>query len=171
MAAWRGALILSIGLQNVDQANETGRRVFLERYKQHLFPNPGSCNAQTVWKTRRSITRVTIWGREHFRNNVRLAMVTEALRLGPQYYCVMRTNARGFSERVYLLAQFLPHQKICIYPDFGLPLRGLFSSTLHTTGIGNAITNRRIPLEQRPNVCFHCETCFCDHVMEDIVDL
>ena len=108
---------------------------------------------------------MTIWGQEHFQNNVRLEMVTEALGLGLQYYCVMRTLARGFSEQVYLLAQFLPHKKICIYPDFGLPLRGLFLSSPHTTEIGNAITNQRISIDQRPDECFHCETCFCDHVM------
>lgn len=171
MAGWREALILSTSLQYLEHSSESVRTAFLERYKQHLFPQPGSCNAQTIWKTRRNITRVTIWGREHFRNNIRLAMVTEALGLGPRYYIVMRTQAPGFSDRVFLLIQFLPHQKVSIYPDFGLPLGGLFGRSPHAREIGTTISNRRIPVDQRPNVCFHCQTCFCDHMMEDMVDL
>ena len=171
MAAWRAVYILSLGLQHLEQANESVHRAFLERYKQHLFPQPGSCNAQTMWRTWQNITRVTIWGQEHFRNNVRLAMVTEALGLGPEYYCVMRTNAPGFSERVFLLVQFLPHQKVCINPHFGRPLGGPFRRSPHAREIGEAISSRIIPLDQGPNVCFHCETRFCDHMMEGIVDL
>ena len=103
MVAWRAASILCLGLQHLEQASESVRRAFLERYKQYFFPQLGSCNAQTMWKTWKNITRVTIWGREHFQNNVRLAMVTEALGLGPKYYCVMRKNVPRFSEQVFLL--------------------------------------------------------------------
>ena len=74
--------------------------------------------------TFRNVTRVTLWGHDHFRNNVRLFMVMEALDLGPTYYCVMRTFNPGFSERLFLLIQFLPHQKIYVYPYFGSPFRG-----------------------------------------------
>ena len=117
MAAWRAASILSLGLQHLEQASESVHKAFLERYKQHLFPQPGSCNAQTVWKTWQNITRVTVWGREHFGNNVHmLAMVTEALGLGPEYYCVMRTRDEDECPWLFLLVQFLPHQKMCINP-------------------------------------------------------
>lgn len=172
MAAWRAALVLDISVHHLLGASEPVRRDFVERYKQLLFPHSGSCNAQTVWKTSHNITRVTIWGRDHFRNNVRLAMVTEAMGLGPRYYCVMRTYAPGFSERVFLLTQFLPHQKLCLEPHFGLPLRGPFvAGSPQAREIGIAISNRIIPFDARPDVCFPCETCFCDHAMEGIDDL
>ena len=147
------------------------KRTFLERYKRFLFPQLGSCNAQTMWKTSHNITRVTIWGQSHFRNNIRLAIVTEALGLGPQYYCIMRTFPPGFSDRVFLLIQFLPHHKVCIDPCFGTPLGGPFRRSPHAREIGEAISNRVIPLDQRPNVCFPCGTCFYDHAMEGVVDL
>ena len=63
----------------------------MDRYEQILFPHPGTSTAQTKWKAYRGILRVTLWGRDHFRNNVRLAMVREAMGLGPRYYCIIRT--------------------------------------------------------------------------------
>ena len=37
---------------------------------------------QTMWRSHRNIVRVTLWGRDHFQNNVQVAMVCEALGLG-----------------------------------------------------------------------------------------
>ena len=58
-------------------------------------------------------------------------MVCEALGLGPRLYCVTRNfNTRlldSFSRRLFLLMQFIPPEKIVLFPDqLGLPLRGPF---------------------------------------------
>ena len=114
---------------------------------------------------------MTLWGRDHFRNNVRLAMVIEALGLGPRFYCVMRTYTRGFSERLFLLLQFLPHERIYLELDFGLLLRAPFDMSAHVRQVGEAICQRILPNDEVPNTCLVCNTCLCDHVMEGLVDL
>ena len=125
MASWQYEFVLSSSVTYLQNTNDSAKRAFLVRYEQVLFPNSGSSVGQTVRKTWRNITRVTLWGRDHFRNNIRLAMVKEALGLGPRYYGILRTSHPGFSERLFLLAQFLPHQKFYLYPHFGLPPRVL----------------------------------------------
>ena len=80
----------------------------MDRYEQRLFPHPGTSTAQTKWKNYRDILRATLWGRDHFQNDVRLAMVCEAMGLGPLIYCIIRSLYPAFSERVFLLTQFFP---------------------------------------------------------------
>ena len=67
-------------------------------------------------------------------------MVCEALGLDPQYYCIMRSPHPEFVEWVFLLDQFLPHQKMYFYPNFGLPLRGPFDQSPHTREISVAMS-------------------------------
>ena len=171
MASWQYDLVLSSGITHLQNTNDSAKRAFLVRYEQVLFPESGSSVGQTVWKTWRNITRVTPWGRDHFRNNIRLAMVKEALGLGPRFYCILRTSHPGFSQRLLLLAQFLPHQKFYLYPHFGLPPRGPFNFSAHTREVSAAISQRILPTEERPNMCPACDSCFCDHVMEGLIDL
>ena len=84
--------------------------------------------------------RVTLWGRDHFQNNVQLAMVIEAMGLGPRYYCILRSSHPGFLERAFLLTQFLPHQRMYFYPNFGLPLSDSFDRSPHTKAISVAMS-------------------------------
>ena len=171
MAARQDELVLSVVIPHLQQASKRVRRSFVENYERLLFPRLGTSTSQTPWKTFRGITRVTLWGRDHFRNNIRLAMVQEAMNLGSRRYCVMRTTCRGFSQRVFLLVQFIPHEKICFYPHFELPLGGPFNFSRHTSEVGIAISRRILPMDERPNMCPACDSCFCDHVMEGLIDL
>ena len=98
MAGGQRAFITHVVFEHMQQKNEETRRAFAERYKQRFFPLPQITTAQTMWRSHRNIVRVTLWGRDHFRNNVRAAMVREALGLGPQYYCIMRSGHPGFAE-------------------------------------------------------------------------
>lgn len=164
----------SVAIPQLLEANTTVREAFVERYQRLLFPQYGPTLAQTPWRTHRGITRVTLWGRDHFRNNVRLAMVKEAMGLGPRLYrlySVERSLILGFSERVFLLAQFLPHHKIYLSPRYGLPLRGPFSFLDHTREIGVAIANRFVSLEEGFPICLVCHSSLCDHVIDGLVDL
>ena len=146
-------------------------RAFVERYERRLFPLPQITTAQTMWRSYRNIVRVTLWGRDHFRNNVHAAMVRESLGLGPQYYCIMWFGHSGFAKRVFLLIQFLPHAKMCLYPYFGLLLRGPFEQSPHTREIRDAISLLIVPFEELALMCQACDSCFCDHVMEGLVEL
>ena len=119
-------------LQHVmSQGNLAGKKAFMRAYKRQLFPRLGTSTAQTKWWTYRNVTRVTIWGRNHFCNNVNYFRVLEALGLGTPYYCVQGSHHPHFSNRLLLLLQFLPHEKVYIYPYFGLPLRGPFDRSVH----------------------------------------
>ena len=138
------------------RASEEVKREVLEYYARHLFPHPGTSVDQTRWWTQYGITRVTLWGKRPLRNNIRLALFAEALGLGPRLYCIMRTGTLGFSEGVYLLAQFLPHEKICLYPFWSTPLGGPFERSPKAHEIGVAISYRRIPMDKRPHNCFIC---------------
>ena len=102
------------------------RRAFIARYERLLFPHLGTSIAQTKWWTYRNVMRVTIWGLDHFKNNVRLFMAMEALDLGLDYYCVRRNLSPIFSNRLFLLLMFLPHQKIYVHPYYGPPFGGPF---------------------------------------------
>ena len=124
-----------------------------------------------MWKTYRNITRVTIWGQEHFCNNVHLFIVMEALDLGPDYYCVERGLNRVFHDRLFLLTRFLPVSKICFNTLFDLPLRGPFERSVRASQIGVAISGRRIPYGDFPGFYPPCESHFCDHAMEGLVEI
>ena len=150
-ATWQRALALSSSVQDLCRASEPVKRAFVARHKCHLFPQLGTSTTQTKWWTFQNVTQVTLWGHDHFWNNVRLFMVMEALDLGPTYYCVMRTLNPGFLECLFLLLQFLPHQKICLYPDFGLPHRGPFDRSVRLSQLGSEINHRRLPLVESPN--------------------
>ena len=150
MVGGQQAFLTCLVIKNLQQTNEETRRDFAERYKQRLFPLPQLTIAQTKWTSHRNIVRVTLWGRDHFRNNVQIAMVCEALGLGPQYYCILHSVHLEFAKRVFLLIQFLPHQKMYFYPNFGLPLRGPFDQSPCTREISVAMSQCVIPFEKGP---------------------
>ena len=95
-------------------------------------------------------------------------MVMEALGIGPTYYCVQRTPNSWFSERLFLLLQFLPLHKIYVYPYYGLPFGGPFNRSLRLSQLGVEIFCRRIPFEELPQHCSTCHDCFCDHAMDGL---
>lgn len=155
----------------LDQTSISARWAFVAAYERQLFPRLGTSTAQTKWWTLRNITRVTLWGRDHFKNNVRLFMVMEALGIGPTYYCVQRTFNQGFSERLYLLLQFLPHHKIYVFPYYGHPFGGPFDNSVRNSVIGSEIYLRRLPEEELPYYCPACHDCFCDHAMDELEEV
>ena len=111
-------------LRRMCHASIEVKRAFIARYERLLFPHLGISTAQTKWWTYCNVTRVTIWGHDHLKNNVRLFMAMEALDLGLDYNCVLRNLSPIFSNRLFLLLMFLPHQKIYVHPYYGPPFGG-----------------------------------------------
>ena len=148
------------------------RRAFITGYERLLFPHLGTSNAQTKWWTCCNVTRVTIWGLDHFKNNVRLFMAMEALDLGPDYYYFL-TNLSPpiFSNSLFLLLMFLPHEKIYVHPYYGPPFGGPFDRTVRLSQIGAGIYCRCIPMEEMPLYCLACCDCFCDHAMDGLEEV
>ena len=58
-------------------------------------------------------------------------MVMEALDLGLDYYCVMRTFNQGLANCLFLLLVFPPHHNVYVYPYYGAPFRGSFDRSVH----------------------------------------
>ena len=155
-------------LQDLCQASVEARRAFVAWYEWHLFPHPGTSSAQTKWWAYRNVTWVTLWGWDHFKNNVRLFMVMEALDLGPDYYYVMRTFNQGFTDRLFLLLVFLPHRKFYVYPYYGAPFWGPFDRSVCLRQLSADIYLRRVPLNELSRHCHACHDCFCDHAMDGL---
>ena len=167
-APWQRLIAMSVALQELQQSNEATRRAFVARYEGHLFPSLGTSVAQTRWWTYHNITRVTLWGHDHFKNNVRLFMVMEALDLGPSYYYVIRSFCPSFFDRLFLLVQFLPHRKMYLHSIYGLPLGGPFNNSPRLIQIGRDIYQRRIPQAESPMYCPACNDRYCDHAMDGL---
>ena len=98
-------------------------------------------------------------------------MAMEALDLGPTYYCVLRNFTPLFSNHLFLLLAFLPHQKIYVYPYIGPPFGGPFDRTVRVSQIGAGIYRRGIIMEEMPLYCHACHDCFCDHAMDGLEEV
>ena len=98
-------------------------------------------------------------------------MAMEALDLGPNYYSVLRNLSPIFSNRLFLLLMFLPHQKICVHPYYGPPFGGPFDRTVCLSQIGAGIYCHRIPMEEIPLYYPACRDCFCDHAMDGLEEV
>ena len=95
-------------------------------------------------------------------------MVMEALDLGLDYSCVMRTFNQGFADRLFLFLVFLPHQRVYMYPYYEAPFRGPFNRSMHLRRLSIDIYLRCIPLNELPCHCPACHDCFCDHAMDGL---
>ena len=95
----------------------------------------------------------------------------EALDLGPNYYCVMRTFNQGFTNRLFLLLVFLPHQKVYVYPYIGEPFRGPFDRIVPLRRLSADINRCYLPLNEVPCHCPACHDCFCDHAMDGLEEV
>ena len=70
MVGGQRAFLTCLVIEHLQQTNEETRRAFAERYEHRLFPLPQVTTAQTKWRSHRNVVRVTLWGRDHFWNNV-----------------------------------------------------------------------------------------------------
>ena len=70
MAGGPRAFLTHLVIEHLQQTNEETRRAFAERYERRLFSLPQLTTAQTKWRSHRNIVRVTLWGRDHFWNNI-----------------------------------------------------------------------------------------------------
>ena len=98
-------------------------------------------------------------------------MVMEALDLGLDYYCVMRTFNQGFADRLLVLLVSLSHHKVYVYPYYGAPFRGPFDRSMHLRWLSADIHHCRLPLNEIP--CYYpaCHDCFCDHAMDGLEEV
>ncbi len=71
---------------------------------------------QDNWSTYLGVTAVTTYGDEHLESNLKLAMISEMIGLGPREYCVIDTGLPDFEDRLYRILRKLPSGKICLYP-------------------------------------------------------
>ena len=53
---------------------------------------------------------------EHLEKNLKLAIMTEMMGLGPKSYCVMDTHLPDFEICLLRVLKNLPSHKVCLYP-------------------------------------------------------
>ena len=67
------------------------------------------------WINLDGITFVNFRNRENVWDNLGLAMLKEAIGLGPQCYCIIQSYSLDFESLLMLTLLYLPKQKFCIY--------------------------------------------------------
>ena len=141
-------------------SSKAKRRSFVKLMSRLIFPQEGTTGAQTRWITRQSITRVTVWGQDHLLNNLWLAVIREAMGLGPHHCCKIRSMAPNFESKVLLLARYLPRERLSIRP-IGPPLGGPFLQP-HWRSLGEEISQRITPIMgELPPMCPRCYSRWC----------
>ena len=68
------------------------------------------------WTTIDKVTFVTMWDEEHLLSNIRFAMIQELMKIGPAKYCIINSQELEFESKLLLLINYLPHEKMCLYP-------------------------------------------------------
>ena len=115
-----------------------------------------------AWTNLDGITFVTLRNRENVWDNLGLAMLKEAIGLGPQHYCIIRSYNLDFENLLLLTLLYLPGTKFCMYPE-GETLGGPF---LHTPW---DILGRRIC--SRPSISIDCYLAYLAHKVRAILPL
>ena len=77
------------------------------------------------WMTMNQVIFVNLRNKENVLSNLKLAMLKELVRLGPQYYCVIKFYNLDFESLLMLVLHYLPKEKFCICPE-DESLRGPF---------------------------------------------
>ena len=67
------------------------------------------------WTDFNGITFVNLQNRENVWDNLGLAMLKEAIRLGPQRYCIIRSYNLDFENLSMLTLLYHPKAKFCMY--------------------------------------------------------
>ena len=63
------------------------------------------------------VTFVNLQNRENVWDNLGLAMLKEAIGLGPQQYCIICSFNLDLETLLILTLHYLPRGKFCIYPE------------------------------------------------------
>ena len=67
------------------------------------------------WTNLNGITFVNLQNRENVWDNLGLAMLKEAIGLGPQCYCIIQSYNLDFENLLMLTLHYLPKIKFCMY--------------------------------------------------------
>ena len=80
--------MISFAMEHLEHADLKVRMETVEHLAILLFPK-NRHHQEWMWQTRDNITRVTLWGAGHVRDNTIFAMIKEKLGLGPKYYWIV----------------------------------------------------------------------------------
>ena len=69
------------------------------------------------WTSLNGITFVNLQNRENVWDNLGLAMLKEAIGLGPQCYCIIQSYNFGFENLFMLTLHYLLEINFCMYPE------------------------------------------------------
>ena len=69
------------------------------------------------WTNFNGITFVNLQNRENVWDNLSLAMLKEAIGIGPQCYCIIPSYNLDFENLFMLTLLYLPKTRFCMYPE------------------------------------------------------
>ena len=104
-------------VQHMKVMDEKKKLELSELYTKLIFPLQGNSWTDVKWTTKWGVTFVTMWDEDHLMKNIRFAMIQEMMGLGPMKYCIVHNAMPNFHERMLVLLNFLPHKKMCVYPQ------------------------------------------------------
>ena len=97
--------------------DEKKKHELSELYTKLIFPLWGNSWTDVKWTTKWGVTFVMMWDEEHLLKNIRFAMIQEMMGQGPMKYCIVHNVMPNFHQRLLLLLNYLPHKKMCLYPQ------------------------------------------------------
>ena len=87
------------------------KQILEHHYDQVISPIGGE------WTRMGNIAFVTLKNRSHVLENLGLSVFKEAIGIGPDYYCIIRSYNYDFESLLLLALHYLPKCKFCMYPE------------------------------------------------------
>ena len=87
--------MISFAMGHLEHAKLEVRSATPDRIIEIYFPRDG-WDQTYLWQTKEDVMRVTLWGKEHLKKNVIIAMVREKLGLGPKTYWIVNSRSPDF---------------------------------------------------------------------------
>ena len=111
--AWtsQGEEVLAVLNEYIARLNPQMQAELGHTYNKAINPYSGA------WTNLNGITFITLRNRENVWDNLKLAMLKEAIGLGPQHYCIIRSYNLDFESLLLLTLLYLPRTKFCMYPE------------------------------------------------------
>ena len=105
-------------LSQILQGDNEARRKFERMASLATFKFQGLGRMLGMWKSNQNkdMTCIQLFGQHWLLQNLRIALLKEAARVGPQRYCIVFNRASNFFSKLKMILAYLPLEKMFLYP-------------------------------------------------------
>ena len=114
------------------------------------------------WTNLDGITFVNLQNREAVWDNLGLAMLKEAVGLGPHCYCIIKSYNVDFENLLMLTLLYLPKEKFCMYPEEETLEGPFLHSPWDTLGRRTCV---------RPSISISCYLAYLAHKVREVAPM